>query len=193
MSVIRSPGVSLGVLLGVIFSHITETLGHESVALGASSAMVTTDRQSIHTSEQFTFLPNAPLADVFPLLGADRERVWAPGWEPRFVWPVTPRDQAGMVFQIPHGDKVATWVNTVLDPVSGRIQYVYVLPEVVATVITLQLHARGAATEVIVRYERTSLSPEADAAVKMMAEHDRAAGPEWASQINAYLSTSGKP
>jgi hypothetical protein len=56
-------------------------------------------RQPVHTSEQFTFLANARVADVFPLFGADTERLWAPGWEPRFVWPAIPTDRAGMVFQ----------------------------------------------------------------------------------------------
>jgi hypothetical protein len=164
-------------------SHITS---------GAPRAVSTAERQPVHTSEQFAFLANGPLADVFPLLGADAERAWAPGWEPGFIWPATPSDRAGMVFQIARGRQVATWVNTLFDPDTGRVQYVYVVPEVVVTVITLQLHSQGAGTEVTVRYERTSLSPESDAVVKAMAEHDRAAGPEWASQINAHLSKSGK-
>jgi hypothetical protein len=172
----RLPGFIVAVLLGVIMNHVTES----------------SDRQPVHTSEQFTFLANARLTDVFPLFGADTERVWAPGWEPRFVWPAIPTDRAGMVFQTPHGNKVVTWVNTAFDASTGRVQYVYVLPEVVATVITLQLHAQDAATEVIVRYERTSLSPDSDAMVKTMAEHDRAQGEVWASQINTYLSQSGR-
>jgi len=43
-------------------------------------------------------------------------------------------------------------------------------------------------TDVVVRYDRTSLSPESDAAVTAMAEQDRAAGPEWSMQINRYLA-----
>jgi len=146
-------------------------------------------RQPIHTSEQFTFVANGALAEVFPLFGADRERVWAPGWNPRFVWPMNPADREGMVFEVPHhGKRTATWVNTVFDQAAGRVQYVYVLPEVVSTVITLNLQAVRGGTQVIVRYERTSLSAEADTVVKAMAEQDRAAGPEWGSQINAYLA-----
>jgi hypothetical protein len=141
-----------------------------------------------HTSEEFTFLVEGRMADVFPLFGADRERAWAPQWEPCFIWPAVPADRAGMVFQVAHGKTLATWVNTVFDAATGQVQYVYVLPGIVATIITLQLHSRGATTEVVVRYERTSLSPESDAAVRQMAERDRAAGIEWATQVNAYLS-----
>lgn len=161
-----------------------------AVLFGVSMSYVAECRQPLHTSEQFTFVANAPVADVFPLLGADRERVWAPGWEPEFLWPAVPGDQAGMVFQIAHGHRVATWVNTLFDPLTGRVQYVYVVPEVMVTVITLQLRPHGTGTEVVVRYERTSLSLEADSVVKDMAEHDRAAGPEWAGQINAHLGHS---
>jgi len=145
----------------------------------------------VHTSEQFLFRANARTADVFPLFGAERERVWAPGWEPKFLWPIRPTDQAGMVFQVSRGQRLATWVNTIFDPTSGRVQYVYVLPEVVVTVITLELRPKGAATEILVRYERTSLSRETDAAVREMAAQDRAAGPEWATQINGYLAKLG--
>jgi hypothetical protein len=159
---------------------------------GVSMSYVAQSRQPLHTSEQFTFVANASPADIFPLLGADGERAWAPGWEPEFLWPARPGDQAGMVFQIAHGRRTATWVNTLFDPLSGRVQYVYVVPEVVVTVITLQLHPQGAGTEVVVRYERTSLSPESDSVVRVMADHDRAAGPEWAGQINAHLSETGK-
>lgn len=143
-----------------------------------------------HTSEQFIFQANAPIAYVFPLFGAEKERVWAPGWEPRFIWPQLAADREGMVFRVIHGERVATWVNTAFDPSKGRVQYVYVIPDALVTVITLQLRARANATEVVVRYERTSLSPESDALVKEMAQHDRGEGPEWARQINTYLAAT---
>ena len=154
----------------------------------ANATAAEAQRQPLHTSEQFTFVANASMAEVFPLFGADRERVWAPGWNPRFVWPSTPGDRQGMVFEVPHRGKTATWVNTVFDPTAGQVQYVYVLPEVVSTVITLNLQPTNGGTRVVVQYERTSLSADADAVVKGMAEQDRAAGPEWGSQINAYLA-----
>jgi hypothetical protein len=175
-------------LLMNIMNHSAEASGPDTPTVSPSHAAASEAGQTVHTSEQFSFLANGPLADVFPVFGADREREWAPGWEPRFIWPAQPNDRAGMVFQIAHGNKVGTWVSTVFDRAAGRVQYVYVLPEVVATVITIELHARGAATEVVVRYERTSLSSESGTVVKHMAERDRLAGPEWSDQINNYLS-----
>ena len=145
----------------------------------------------VHTSETFQFSVAAPLAIAFPLFGADRERLWAPDWEPAFIWPSQPADRNGMVFTVAHGELQAIWVNTDFDPVAGRIQYVYVLPEVMTTVITLQLREHQATTDAQVRYERTSLNAAADERVRELARHDALAGPEWANQIAHYLS--GRP
>ena len=142
----------------------------------------------VHTREHFEFVANAGVETVFPLFGAETERIWADDWNPRFVWPSKAEDREGMVFHIPQGERTATWVNTVFDREACRIQYVYVLPDVVATVITLSLTAWRDCTHVAVRYERTSLSAEADALVVDMARRDAAAGTEWAAQINRYLA-----
>jgi hypothetical protein len=141
----------------------------------------------LHTCEQFAFTVHAPLDVTWPLFGADKERVWAPGWNPVFVWPVNAIDQEGMVFKVPHGDKTAVWVNTVLDRAAHRIQYVYVLPDVVVTVITLQLAPIAQSTHVAVTYSRTALAAAANDLVSEMAEQDRGAGGEWDLQINTYL------
>lgn len=145
-------------------------------------------RERAHTSERFAFVVHAPLPEVVPLLGGDGERAWAPGWEPRFIWPHVAADRAGMVFEVdgPHG--TATWINTAFD--AGHVQYACVLPQVVATLITLELHACGADTEVAVHYERTALAPGADDIVLAMAAQDRVAGPEWARQIADYLQAT---
>jgi hypothetical protein len=141
----------------------------------------------VHRHEQFEFVADAPIEVVWPLFGADKERAWAPGWDPVFVWPAQAADQQGMVFKIAHGDRAAIWVNTCLDSAAHRVQYVYVLPDIVATVITLRLVPRGESTHVAVTYERTALSESANELVSEMAAHDRASGPEWGAQINTHL------
>lgn len=148
----------------------------------------------VHTRESFEFLANGAIDEVFPLFGAHGERAWAPGWDPRFVWPVPAVDRPGMVFHIAHGDRSAIWVNTSFDRDARRVQYVSLLPDTVATVVTLalaaeQLTAERGATRVSVLYERTALSQPADALVREMGERDRVAGPEWAAQINRYLAS----
>jgi hypothetical protein len=93
----------------------------------------------MHFQNDFSFVAQAPMGVTAPLFGANRERVWAPDWNPVFLWPRDVADQPGMVFTVDHGDNIAVWVNTVFDLAAGRVQYVYVLPDVVATVISLQL------------------------------------------------------
>jgi hypothetical protein len=142
---------------------------------------------AVHTHEQFEFIADAPLDLAWPLFGADAERAWAPDWHPAFIWPVPATDEAGMVFKVVQGDRTAVWVNTALDRVANRIQYVYVIPELVVTVITLNLRPTGPATHVAVTYERTALADAAGETVKQMAGRDRITGPEWALQINNHL------
>jgi hypothetical protein len=142
----------------------------------------------LHTREQFTLVANAPFEAAWPLFGADKERAWAPGWEPDFLWPEEAFDQEGMVFKVRHGDQNAVWVNTAFDRIARRIQYVYVIPDVVVTVITLKLMADGDSTRVDVVYERTALLAKANEIVKQMASRDRLAGKDWSQQINGHLS-----
>jgi hypothetical protein len=141
----------------------------------------------LHTREQFSLVANASFEVAWPLFGADKERAWAPDWQPVFLWPEEAFDQEGMVFKIKHGGKNAVWVNTAFDPMAGRIQYVYVIPDVVVTLITLKLVPNGDSTTIDVVYERTALLHEANGIVKQMAVRDRAAGKEWSEQINGHL------
>jgi hypothetical protein len=143
----------------------------------------------LHTHEEFDFVVTAPIDVAAPLFGAQGERAWAADWNPVFVWPQTPRDLPGMVFKVAHGDRTAVWVNTTFDLAAKRIQYVYVIPDTVATVITLALTARGTSTHVAVTYERTALTQDANHLVHQMAARDAASGPEWGRQINDYLKT----
>ena len=142
----------------------------------------------LHTREQFSLVANAPFEIAWPLFGADRERAWAPDWEPVFLWPEKAFDKEGMVFIIRQGTKNAVWVNTVFDPTAKRIQYVYIIPDVVVTVITLLLTPAMETTSIDVVYERTALVAAANEIVKDMAMRDRVAGSDWSRQINAHLS-----
>lgn len=142
----------------------------------------------LHTREQFSLVANAPFEIAWPLFGARNERAWAPDWNPVFLWPDKPFDQEGMVFKVLHAEKNAIWVNTAFDRIARRIQYVYVIPEVVVTVITLKLMPQSGSTTVDVVYERTALSCAANETVQKMALSDRLAGEEWSRQINEHLN-----
>jgi hypothetical protein len=127
------------------------------------------------------------MEQVAQLFGAEKERVWAPGWDPHFIHPVPASDEQGMVFAVAHGHLKSVWVNTEFDPKSGRIQYVYVIPDALVTMITIRLTPEGNQTRIEVEYDRTALSAEADAHVRHLAEQDRASGPDWEKQVNGYL------
>jgi hypothetical protein len=146
-----------------------------------------TSASRTHTEEKFVFTAHAPMEQVAPLFGADKERVWAPGWDPQFIYPLPAADAQGMVFSVAHHHLHTIWVNTELNLKDGRVQYVYVIPDALVTAITLNLAPKGNQTLVEVHYHRTALTPEADAHVREMAAQDRASGPEWEQQINQYL------
>jgi hypothetical protein len=145
------------------------------------------DAALAHTEATFRFTADAPVAEVAPLFGAERERRWAPGWEPRFLHPTPAADQRGMVFTVSHGHADSIWVNSELDLARGVVQYVYVIPQAVATLITLHLTPEGARTRVEVTYARTALDAQANAHVEQLGAEDGQAGSEWEQQINDYL------
>jgi hypothetical protein len=178
---------ALGATCGVALMAIPKMAAHLHGASfwvhgGAGSGGV-----RAHTKEKFEFTAKGPMNAVAPLFGADKERVWAPGWNPEFVHPSPAADEQGMVFTVAHGHLNAAWVNTEFDTRNGRFQYVYLIPNTLVTVISIQLQPIGEQTRVNVEYDRTALSAEANEQVLHMAKGDRSSGPDWEKQINRYL------
>jgi hypothetical protein len=138
----------------------------------------------VHTDHSFEFTARAPLRAVFPLFGGWGERAWAgESWQPRFLHPDPPRDEDGEVFTT----RDAVWVNTAFDIEAGRVQYVYIAPEVQAVRTDLSLQESAGETRVRVRYRRTALRPDANDVVEQRGRSDAAAGREWADAVNATL------
>lgn len=183
----------LGAVCGAAVAMAPKIAVHLHGALGLGHG----DKRSqgatrAHTQEKFAFIVRATTEHVAPLFGADKERVWAPGWDPQFIHPMPAADEEGMVFAVAHHHLKSVWVNTQFDPKAGRIQYAYVIPEALVTLITLKLTPAGNQTRVEVQYDRTALTEEADAHVRQMAEQDRSSGPEWEKQVNEYLERGGR-
>jgi hypothetical protein len=173
-----------GMVLGAVLAVTPRLWAHAHRALAPDT------RPLLHTEHTFGFTVAAPADVVGPLFGANRERVWAPGWHPRFLWPPDAADQPGMVFAVSHGHASAIWVNTAFDLTAHYAQYVYTIPDVMVTVISLHWLEQADSTHVTVRYDRTALDPAANATVEHMATYDAASGPDWAQQIGAYLLRS---
>ena len=160
-----------------------------SAAAHSQTANATMNHPLTHLSSTFSFTVNAAMREAAPLFGPQGERVWAgDDWNPQFIFPVQAHDVEGAVFIVRHADHNAVWVNTIFDVENGRMQYVYVLADLLATTIDVHLHPiDGQHTKVDITYTRTALRPEADEHVAAMSRHDREQGPEWESKINAYL------
>jgi hypothetical protein len=184
----RSVGLfAIGAICGVLLMAWPKVAAHLRGAVHGGQSGTNVGRA--HTKEKFEFTANGSMEQVAPLFGADKERVWAPHWDPQFVHPEPASDKEGMVFTVAHQHMRSVWVNTALDLERGRVQYVYMIPDALVTVITLNLTPQGQQTRVAVEYDRTALSADADAHVRHMAEGDRTSGPEWEQQVNGYLAT----
>ena len=150
-----------------------------------------------HARSEFTFTVQAPMAEAFPLFGAEGERAWGgPHWDPQFVYPVPAKDVEGAVFRVDHkrhgGHHSATWINTAFDAQAGHAAYVYVIDGKLTTRIDVQLSPIDAgSTRVRVIYERTALDPSVNADVMAMAQKDAKMGPDWERDIAASLKMRG--
>jgi hypothetical protein len=142
-----------------------------------------------HVTNSFDFEIAAPLSRLAPLFGPQGERVWAgEDWNPVFLYPQPARDVQGAVFTIQHGPHTAVWINTLFDLAGGRMQYVYVIPERLATTIDVSLKVIDAThTSVHVIYARTALNPTANGDVQARGDADRNSGAEWKRSIEACL------
>jgi hypothetical protein len=140
-----------------------------------------------HTSVEFHFTVNLPYKDAAPLFGAWAEQKWAPEFKPEFLYPLPPADQEGTVFRVQKGEHSSIWVNTLFDLPAGRVQYVYVLGEILVTRIDIRIKSGGDhKTNVSVTYERTALNSSANNRVKSLAKADAGSADEWRNAINSY-------
>ena len=148
----------------------------------------------LHVRNEFEFTVHAPYKAVFPLFGADRERVWASDdWNPQFLYPTPAGDIAldvpGSVFRVSHGQHHAAWVNTAFDPDHGHVQYVYFIPDALVTLIDIHLtQPDSSTTKVSVAYERTALNVLSNYHVRQLGEADRGYGKTWEEDIQRYLA-----
>lgn len=184
----------------MILSTFAITLGFVAATAASQASKPQTagaTPQPLHVRNRFEFTVTAPQSVVAPLFGAHRERLWAEGWDPQFIYPqpAPVEDKAGEVFTIQHGSHTSTWINTALDFENGHIQYTYVIPDAMAVLIDIRLAASGpSATHVAVTYERTALSPALNDHVRQQGETDAKSAPHWQKAIEDYLKNkAAKP
>jgi hypothetical protein len=173
--------VAVGLLVGLAFFYAHH---HRTVSSGPVA----------HVCNEFEFTVHAPYRVAAPLFGPEGERAWAGGdWDPRFLYPQPAQDTQGAVFTMHHGHRHhAYWVNTAFDLDARHVQYVYIVPDVIATLIDVRfVEIDPANTKVNVTYERTALNPDANERVRNAGNSDRNSGKEWSTAINDYLAKQG--
>ena len=159
------------------------TLSHVEAARASSEPIA-------HVRNAFDFTVRAPYDVAAPLFGPEAERAWAgPEWNPRFLYPTSSPDAPGSVFVVERDAHKLFWIATSFDLDSGHIQYVYVLDDLLVTLIDIHLSKpTPGQTGVSVVYERTALRPEGNERVERMGLADRGFGKKWSAAITDYLA-----
>ena len=146
------------------------------------------------TQTAFDLTVPLPYAQAAQLFGPEGERAWAgKHWNPRFLYPQTPHDEANVVFTVNHGPVTAVWVNTLFDLSEKHFIYAYFIPDIMVTTIDVRFSVADAkATQVHVIYTRTALTPEGNEHVQAFTARDNTAGHDWQQAIDDYVAKRPK-
>jgi hypothetical protein len=145
----------------------------------------------MHVETTFEVRVRAAYAETAELFSPEGERAWAgEHWDPKFIYPAPARDQQGAVFTISLGAVQAVWVVAQHDLEGRHFKYVYMIPDVMVTMIDVEFRSvDSTTTQVEVTYARTATSADGDEHVKAMSEGDQKAGAEWQEAIDRYLAS----
>ncbi len=150
-------------------------------------------------SRASTIRLNGPLAEVFPLFGAVREKEWAEGFDIRLIYSTTGLLDEHMVFQnkteYPGEESDKTWVVSRYDPQAAFVEYtVFTSARLYWISIRCDEEAGGQTTRAEVTYTFTALTGAGEALIEKAARdmfaHDLK---DWESAINAYLARVKAP
>lgn len=146
-----------------------------------------------HATRSATIHLHATPDRVFPLFTPEGERLWVPGWSPRYLWPADGAAQAGMTFLTEHEDRETTWMVADFDP-ARRAIYTRVTPGLSTVRVEVVCEPHGDGTAATVRYDYVGLAPAGNASIEQMTEERyREWMGEWERAINAYLVAKPVP
>lgn len=131
-----------------------------------------------------------PPHKVFHLFEPIGEKLWAAGWNPVMLYPMTGVTEQGAVFKThDHGEQPAIWIVTYYDPVNYHISYVRVAPDSHIAQITIRCSPDGkGTTSATVMYTFTGLTEAGNIYIDTYTEdHYREWIEHWESAINRYL------
>ncbi len=145
-------------------------------------------------SRTATIRLNGPLATVFPLFGAVREKDWAEGWDPQLVYSTTGLLDEHMVFrtrtEYPEEESDKTWVVSKLDTERALVEYtVFSSARLYWITVRCRENDEGRGTLAEVTYTFTALTEAGEALIRKAARDMYARDLEdWDADINRYLS-----
>lgn len=165
-----------------------------SLSLLGSAALVASQLHSeeaplLHAERSFTIRLDAAPGQVFPLFDPAGEREWAPGWDPKMIFPTDGSSPAkGSVFTTSDKDGQEIWVVTGYDAQNGFISYVSVLPGQVVTEIEVRVQKEGENKSVAeVTHSRTALSAGGSHFVRALSANAASHAARWEHAINEAL------
>jgi hypothetical protein len=143
----------------------------------------------LHAERSFTVHLDAAPGEVFPLFGPIGEREWAPGWDPKMIFPADGFcPEKGSVFTTSDEDGEETWVVTGYDGQNSFISYVAVLPGHVVTGIEVRVQKRGENKSIAeVTHRRTALSARGNHMANALSENAARHAAHWEHAINEAL------
>lgn len=127
--------------------------------------------QAEHTERFHAFTLSLPLAQAFKLFEPEGERVWAPGWEPRYFYPADGQVKPGMVFTTGEAEEATIWTVIRHDPAAGLVEYQRVTPASRTGSVLVQCSSVGEGrTRITVIYKLTALTERGNRALREMSE-----------------------
>jgi len=142
-----------------------------------------------HATRSATIHLHAPPDRVFPLFTPEGERLWVPGWLPRYLWPTDGAAQVGMTFLTEHEGRETTWMVADFDP-GRRAVYTRVTTGLSAVRVEVLCAPDGDGTAANIRYDYVGLTPAGNASIEQITETRYAEWmDEWERAVNAYLAT----
>ena len=130
-----------------------------------------------------------PLAEAFHFFTPEGERVWAEGWDPKYMQPADGHATRGMVFTTAHGHEDTIWMMVRHEPAQGLVEYVRCTPGSRIGRVLVQCSALDAKrTRVNVVYALTGLSESGNDKIRELDEaHYRRYIASWEESITRAL------
>jgi hypothetical protein len=124
----------------------------------------------VHIERSHAFVLELPLERAFGLFEPEGERLWAKGWDPRYLHPAGAGTAArGMVFRTGHGGEETLWIISRHEPEAGLVEYVRATPgSRIGTVLVQCARLDAARTRVTVVYALTALSESGNATLRSL-------------------------